>query len=78
MKKEPSASVTPNINLVAVEAKALTPGVRHRTCCGRVGYGVVGDRISASGVGVEGIVVALTAGRLEGRKGPVGPEGSCS
>ena len=40
-------------------------------------YGVVDGRISASGIGGEGIVVALTAGRSRGRKGPVGLEGWC-
>ena len=71
------APVTANINLVAVEAKSLTSGVRHRTCGGEVGYGVVDGRIRASGIGGEGIVVALTAGRSEGQKCPVGPEGWC-
>jgi hypothetical protein len=41
-EEEPRAMVTPNINLVEVEAKALTAGMRHRTCCGGIGFGVVG------------------------------------
>ena len=32
---------------------------------------------SASRVGGEGIVAALTAGGLEGHKGPVDPKGGC-
>ena len=80
LDEEPRAPLTPNINLVAVEAKALTMMFcqfcwRGRTCHGRVGSGVVD--CSASHADGEDIVDTSTAGGPEGHKGLVDPKCCC-